>query len=148
MCASDLGTFSPFWVLVQLQPGRSGKNAQIAGALGNTSFRPCSHNRRLKESERWFSVHFLCLELDFICSFIWLSRIVHKSIDFHHLTMTSVFAKLVPSLAVMMSTLQMASPLRAVLICRKHNTLGSLNPIPWAVSTFYIAGDWHCMFSP
>jgi hypothetical protein len=51
--------------------------------------------------------------------------------------MAEIFAKVVPSVGVILSNIQLASPLKAVLICRKHNDLGSLNPVPWAVSVYY-----------
>lgn len=51
--------------------------------------------------------------------------------------MASVLAKLVPAVAVMLSNIQLTSPLKAVLICRKFNDLGSLNPVPWAVSEVF-----------
>jgi hypothetical protein len=44
-----------------------------------------------------------------------------------------VLAKVIPSVAVILSNVQLTSPLKAVLICRKYNELGSLNPVPWAV---------------
>eukprot|EP00428_Durinskia_dybowskii_P075837 CAMPEP_0170400168 /NCGR_PEP_ID=MMETSP0117_2-20130122/24356_1 /TAXON_ID=400756 /ORGANISM="Durinskia baltica, Strain CSIRO CS-38" /LENGTH=496 /DNA_ID=CAMNT_0010656903 /DNA_START=29 /DNA_END=1519 /DNA_ORIENTATION=+ len=48
--------------------------------------------------------------------------------------MSSVLATLVPAVAVILSNIQLASPLKAVLICRRLNELGSMNPVPWGVS--------------
>eukprot|EP00428_Durinskia_dybowskii_P063287 CAMPEP_0170372028 /NCGR_PEP_ID=MMETSP0117_2-20130122/9338_1 /TAXON_ID=400756 /ORGANISM="Durinskia baltica, Strain CSIRO CS-38" /LENGTH=116 /DNA_ID=CAMNT_0010626867 /DNA_START=48 /DNA_END=395 /DNA_ORIENTATION=+ len=48
--------------------------------------------------------------------------------------MSNVLAKLVPSIAVVLSNIQLATPLKAIMICRVHNELGSLNPVPWAFS--------------
>lgn len=51
--------------------------------------------------------------------------------------MSDIAAKVVPSIAVLFSNVQQITPLRVVLICRKYNNLGSLNPVPWAVRTFF-----------
>ena len=51
--------------------------------------------------------------------------------------MSSVLETLVPAVAVILSNIQLASPLKAVLICRRLNELGSMNPVPWGVSEHF-----------
>jgi hypothetical protein len=48
--------------------------------------------------------------------------------------MGAALGTVLPSVAVVLSNVQLASPLRTALECREKGDLGPLNPVPWAVS--------------
>ena len=45
------------------------------------------------------------------------------------------FAYICPSLGVLMSTLMYAAPVNDLKVALLEGTLGTLNPIPWAIMT-------------
>jgi hypothetical protein len=47
--------------------------------------------------------------------------------------MGSSLGTVLPSIAVVLSNIQLASPVQTALKCRRDNDLGPLNPVPWAV---------------
>ena len=56
------------------------------------------------------------------------------------LMMDFFFATICPTLGMIISNLQLASPFKAVLECRKRQNLGPLNPVPLAISFVNLIG--------